>query len=296
MCSCRTTFSLRPSPQTLFQTPSGISLVGGSAVFTGDSDSASTFDSLILGGAVINQKGILLTSGDGTPPLSNTQTGYSAFHFTPGDADLQNIVDAAFPGAGNTQDAAVLKFKVNADPGIKTIIFDVVFGSDEFPEFSNSSFVDIAAILVNGKNAAFFGGDTKKPLSILDPNLGYFQNNADGHIPIEYDGVSNKLTVIAAVKTGVNDIKIAIADTGDAAFDFGIFISNIRGSDKELEGILNEIVGTDGKDTLKAIKGIDNILIGGLGPDKLLANTGFDILYGDEEEPKSGAGTTRKGR
>ena len=52
--------------------------------------------------------------------------------------DLTTIVENAFPEAGDTQDATVLKFKVNADPGIKTIMFDVVFGSDEFSEFSNS--------------------------------------------------------------------------------------------------------------------------------------------------------------
>jgi hypothetical protein len=162
-------------------------------------------------------------------------------------------------------------------------MFDIVFGSEEYPEWSNSTFVDIAAVMVNGKNAAFFGGDAKKPLSVLDQNLGYFQDNTGGAIQFEYDGISNKLTVIAKVKEGVNDIKIAIADTGDSNYDSGIFIANVRGSTKDVEGILNEVMGTDGKDKLKAVKGIDNVLIGGLGKDKLEANTGFDILYGDEE-------------
>src|SRR5690606_30104280 len=121
-------------------------------------------------------------------------------------------------------------------------------------------------------------------LSILKKNLGYFQNNESGAISIEYDGISNKLTVIAKVKEGVNDIKIAIADTGDGIYDSGIFVANMRGSEKDLEGILNEIVGTDGADKLKAVKGIDNVVIGGLGPDKLFANNGFDILYGDQED------------
>jgi hypothetical protein len=268
--------------QTLFQTPSGISLVGGSVVFTGDPDAAATFDSLLLGTAQINTPGIFLTSGENQPPLTNTQSGFSQSHFTPGDSDLQNIVDAAFSGAGDTQDAAVLEFKINADPGVKSIIFDVVFGSDEFPEYSNSSYVDIAAILVNGKNAAFFAGNKKKPLSILDDNLGYFQDNTGGGITIEYDGVSNKLTVIAAVKEGENTIKIAIADTGDTIYDSGIFVANLRGSTQALEGILNEIAGTTGNDNLKAVKGIDNILFGDAGSDKLSANNGFDIFYGDE--------------
>jgi hypothetical protein len=285
-------YNLQPQTfaQTLFQTASGISLVGGSVIYTGDPDAASTFDSLNLGSAQIATPGIFLSSGENQPPLTNTQSGFSQSHFTPGDTDLQGIVDAAFSGAGDTQDAAVLQFKINADPGIKTVIFDVVFGSDEFPEYSNSSYVDIAAILVNGKNAAFFGGNKKKPLSILDDNLGYFQDNTAGGIAFEYDGISNKLTVIAKVKEGVNDIKIAIADTGDTIYDSGIFISNLRGSTQDLEGILNEIAGTTGNDALKAVKGIDNILFGDQGDDKLFANNGHDIFYGDE--PESGTGTT----
>lgn len=273
-----------PLAQTLFQNSNGISLVAGSVVYFGSNSAVSTFDSLSLGKAKISGPGILLTSGDGTPPLSNTAGGYSAYTtgMAGSDSDLQAIINGAFDSAGVTQDASVLTFKVNADKGVKTIMFDIVFGSDEYPEWSNSTFVDIAAVMVNGKNAAFFGGDSKKPLSILDQNLGYFQDNTSGVIGIEYDGISNKLTVIAKVKEGVNDIKIAIADTGDQSYDSAIFVANVRGSTKDVEGILNEVAGTDGKDNLKAIKGIDNVLFGGLGPDKLQANTGKDILYGDE--------------
>lgn len=269
---------------TLIKPSSGISLVTGSAVYTGVNSAASTFDSLSFGGAKIAGPGILLTSGDGTPSLTNTSGSFGQNTGADGDDDLSDIVENAFPSAGVTQDASVLEFKVNAEAGVKTVIFDIVFGSDEYPEWSNTSYVDIAAILVNDKNAAFFGGDTKKPLSVLDKNLGYFQDNQLGGLGIEYDGISNKLTVIAKVHEGENTIKIAIADTGDPIYDSGIFVANLRGSDKDLEGILNEVAGTDGKDKLKALPDIDNVVVGGLGPDKLFANTGFDILYGDEED------------
>lgn len=276
---------------TLFQSGNGISLVAGSVVYSGDPVAASTFDSLTLGKAKLNGPGILLTSGDGTPNLYNSSGNYTGYNGQPGDDQLTTIVQSAFPGAGETRDASVLTFKVNAEAGVKTVMFDIVFGSDEFPEWSSSSYADIAAVMVNGKNAAFFGGDSKKPLSILDQNKGYFQDNQNGAIQFEYDGISNKLTVIAKVHEGVNEIKIAIADTGDYSYDSGIFISNVRGSTKDVEGILNEVMGSDGKDNLKAVKGIDNVLIGGLGKDKLHANTGFDILYGDEE---GGGGSTAK--
>ena len=268
----------------LIRPSSGISLVAGSVVYGGANVAASIFDSLSLGGAKISGPGILLTSGDGTPSSTNLTGSFGQHNGMGGDDDLSQIIENAFPSAGVTQDKSVLEFKINAAAGVKTVIFDVVFGSEEYPEWANSSYVDIAAILVNGKNAAFFDGDPKKPLSVLQANLGYFQDNENGAIPIEYDGISNKLTVIAKVKPGENTIKIAIADTGDDAYDSGIFVANLRGSDKDLQGILNEVAGTDGKDKLKAVPDIDNIVVGGLGPDKLFANTGFDILYGDQED------------
>ena len=135
-----------------------------------------------------------------------------------------------FRALGYTQDAAVLEFKINADPGRQDDHLRRRVRIGRVSRVFQHSYVDIAAILVNGKNAAFFAGDTKKPLSVLDDNLGYFQDNTAGGIAIEYDGISNKLTVIAKVQEGENTIKIAIADTGDAIHDFGIFIANLRGS------------------------------------------------------------------
>jgi hypothetical protein len=269
----------------LFSTTSGVSLVSGSASYSGANAATSLFDNLALGDAVISKKGILLTSGDGTPPNHNTVSSYSQPNGKGGDADLNAVVHTAFPGAGDTEDATVLTFKINVAAGVKSVTFDAVFGSDEYPEFSNSSFVDIAGIFVNGKDAAFFGGSSARPLSVLDSNLGYFQNNTSGGIPIEYDGLSHKLTVIAPVHEGVNTIKIAIADTGDQIYDSGLFISNIQGSGLEVSGVVNQILGTDGKDTLKALADTDNILIGGAGKDKLFANNGFDIFYGNTENP-----------
>jgi hypothetical protein len=258
---------------TLFPNPSGVALVA-----------ASTFDSLLLGNALIEDPGILLTTGDGTPPLENTRKIYGVPLGQLGDEELTGVAQDAFDGAGTTFDAASLKFKVKADPGVKSVMLDIVFGSDEFPEYSSTSFVDIAAIFVNGKNVALFNGNASQPLSVLDDNLGYFQDNRKGGIAIEYDGVSNKLTLIAPVEKGGNTIKIAIGDTQDSATDSAIFIANIRGSSLDVSGLLNEIAGTDGKDKLKADAGIDNVVIGGLGTDKLIANTGFDVLFGDLEE------------
>ena len=51
--------------------------------------------------------GLLLTSGDGNPPLSNTSSGYS-FTLTPSetDASLTQAVQTAFKFAGKVQDVS----------------------------------------------------------------------------------------------------------------------------------------------------------------------------------------------
>ena len=132
-------------------------------------------------------------------------------------------------------------------PTVKGIRFDLVFGSDEYPEYTNSSFVDIAAVFVNGTNYALFNQQQTQPLSILDQNLaaGNFINNNDGQRAIEYDGVSSKLEIVAPVVQGTNTIKFAIGDTGDSDLDSGLFIANLAATNLQGFG-LAEVVPVQG--------------------------------------------------
>jgi Ca2+-binding RTX toxin-like protein len=218
----------------------------------------------------------------------------------PGDPDLDNTVHAAFAGAGATHDASVLTFEVNVTAAnVKSISFDIAFGSDEYPEFSSTSFTDIAGVYVNGVDRAFFGNDPTRPLSVLNQNLGYFQNNdyPGGGLPTEYDGISHKLTIFAPVHLGINTVKIAIADTGDSIYDSGIFVSNIQGSSVSAPGLVNTITGNDlpnkliggplddfiqglgGNDIING-KGGNDIIDGGPGKDLIIGGPGIDFLLG----------------
>ena len=90
--------------------------------------------------------GIFLSTG-GAPGTENTSSSFTVSHGQPGNASLDQTVQDAFPGAGETQDAAVVSFTFDsADVGdAPSISLDVFFGSDEYPEFVDSAFVDIAA-------------------------------------------------------------------------------------------------------------------------------------------------------
>ncbi|NEO54826.1 MAG: calcium-binding protein [Okeania sp. SIO3B5] len=255
--------------------------------------------------------GILLTSGDGSPPDLNTDSGYSIDQLGNSDPDLQVVADSAFSGAGEVLDANILEFEfVIEDPNVSSVTFDLIFGSDEFPEFSDSSFVDVAGVFVNGNNAALFNNDLTQPLSVISNNLvlGNFIDNANNILPIEYDGVSSTLTVFAPVQQGENTIKFGVADTGDQILDSGLFIANLNTSDLDIgdpddggSGILIDIPGTenndvvvsddpeadideffdsgDGDDTVDAGNG-DDIVAPGAGDDNLKGNDGDDNLNG----------------
>ncbi len=242
------------------------------------------------------EDGILLSSGTANPSLSNTESGYSSYlDFTDGidsDSDLSAVALAAFSGSGQIEDASWIQFDFTvADPyNTKGITFDLVFGSEEYPEYSNSSYVDIAGVFLNGNNVALFNGDQYSPLSVIDSNLGlgYFNDNSYSSFPIEYDGISNKLTIYAPVQPGVNTLKIGVADTGDDALDSGLFVSNLSATKIGGSGLSSVIVGSDESDDITGddngetfdLGAGDDVINPGLGDDIVLAGAGDDTIYG----------------
>jgi Ca2+-binding RTX toxin-like protein len=151
------------------------------------------------------------------------------------------------------------------DSDSTSFTFDLVFGSEEFPEFSNS-FVDGAVVMVDGVNYALFN-NALTPLSVTDANIagGYFYNNTGSStsqggvalpgvqmvLPVEYDGISQTLRISGQLGAGtattidgksgtLHTIKIAIADTNDHALDSGIWIGNISlGDGSGLGAVIN---------------------------------------------------------
>ena len=227
--------------------------------------------------------GLLLTSGDGKPALLNTSSGYSV-ELTPSetDASLTQAVQTAFEFAGEVQDASTLEFQFTVNnPALTGIRFDLVFGSDEFPEYVDSSFVDIAGVFVNGVNYALFNGNSNQPLSVIGTNLaqGGFQDNTSGALPIEYDGIMRLVSVVVPVQQGVNTLKIGVADTGDQILDSGLFVSNVRAVPYASGGLLTVVNGTGGNDVLTGL-GFNELLDGGAGNDTIRGNGGNDLIVG----------------
>jgi Ca2+-binding RTX toxin-like protein len=292
--------------------PSSVSFSGGTATtvsafvpVSGETSfSASTYDGSIDGLGI--DAGILLTSGDGTPPESNNAPDYSGTFESDsgGEPDLQQVANSAFSGSGDVRDFTTLEFSFTVDnPSAQGVQFDVVFGSDEYPEFVDSSFVDVAAAFVNGDNQALFNNEPSQPLSIISENLdiGNFQDNAatasgpssnpDVDLDLEYDGVSPRLKISAPIKAGTNTIKIGVADTGDQFLDSGVFVSNLTATNASGAGLLTEVQGTDGDDDLTG--GDNNEFIGaGSGNDQISPGGGDDVIEAGagDDTVQSGSG------
>ena len=227
--------------------------------------------------SVYIERGIFLSSGGG-PGTENTENGFTVDHGEPGDSRLTETAANAFPEAGGTSDAAIVSFTFDGSQlATDTLALDLFFGSDEYPEYADSAFVDIAAVYVNGVNYALFGNDPRQPLAIVGDSInteGNFFDNTDGRFNTEYDGFSTLLTVLAPIVAGQNEVVIAIADTGDAILDSGIFVGDAEASTFAGAGSFVNVIGTGLADSLSV----------NIAPQIVSLNGGEDTVTGTAAE------------
>src|ERR1043166_7184716 len=246
------------------------------------SSSASFFGGLNYG-PIHMGPGLLLTTGNGAPHA----TGFESVGLgLAGNPQLDSVVHAAFPSAGASHDANPLQltFTVTSE-NIHSVSLSVVFASEEYPEFSDSSFVDIAAVIVNGKNYAVFNGNQNHPLSILDANINagnFINNDGNGALPIAYDGVSSLLSIVAPVHLGQNTILIGVEDTGDSIYDSALFLTDLSFQSTPVSGLFLNLTSTINnllQNILNYITEESNILID-LGPDNdsTVSGIGNDVI------------------
>lgn len=219
-------------------------LVQNILVGTGVTVSNVTFNSPLsavnigefMGGGGTNMgisHGIIMASGDVHNAIGpNDQGGAGNATNTGSDPDLENLI----PGY-TINDAAVLEF--DFVPLSDTIQFRYVFGSEEYPEFVNSSFNDVFGFFVDGPNPA--GGNYVKKNIALIPGTNlpvtidnvnnvtpsypqYYVDNTNG-ATIQYDGFTTVLTAtVVVIPCETYHMKLAIADAGDQILDSGVFL------------------------------------------------------------------------
>jgi hypothetical protein len=216
---------------------SGITVTGSS--YAGGMGHGGTFTGLNFtsnGHTVSQDNGVLLTTGLANNALGpNDSAGINYAWAATGDADLEALV-----GGADTADANVLTINFTVDPGIQSISFDLVFGSDEFPEYvapndTFGAFLDGVHITADGSG---------NPVTVSND---YFLLNNSGAaltgkhpvtMSVEYDGLTRSLHVVAPLDPIVttHTLKFAIADVIDDTIDSGVFLSRLAGSSAAAAG------------------------------------------------------------
>ncbi|MFA5260364.1 MAG: choice-of-anchor L domain-containing protein [Candidatus Omnitrophota bacterium] len=217
---------------------SGITI--SNVTYTGANVASGTYTGGVSSGIGM-ESGIILTSGDASfAPGPNSEDGVTGTNYLSGDSDLNGLI----PGY-STYDATILEFDFESAGG--DLFFNYVFASDEYNEYTNTSYNDVFGFFVDGTNVALIPG-TSTPVSINNVNGGnpygssssypeYYNNNDlnDGgpYYDLEYDGFTDVfMAQVLGLSAGTHHIKLAIADAGDMQLDSAVFIQSGTFSDE----------------------------------------------------------------
>jgi hypothetical protein len=172
--------------------------------------------------------GIILSSGDvsdyadGPNLFPDRSTSYGSF-----ETPAQKVLLDQVTGPADHFDVTQLDITFDMQAGCDTISVDAVFGSEEYPEFVGSPFVDGLGIFVDGTDIAFVNA---LPVNINHP--------AFADIPgTELDGIlapaGNPLLTfsrsVGAATTG-HKLTVIICDTNDDIYDSTAYLARLRGS------------------------------------------------------------------
>lgn len=189
-------------------------------------------------------EGVVLATGNAIAAIGPNNS--SSYTDNSGAAADPNDPDMAMIGSPYTQNnEAILEF--DFIPTGDSVVFNYVFASEEYHEYSTSSFNDGFGFIISGPgfagpflnggvNIAVIPGTGGLPVTMNNLNNGssntgpctncaYLVNNPTGSPGLQYDAHTVVMQAAAAVECGETyHIKLVIADAGDQAFDSAVFL------------------------------------------------------------------------
>jgi len=210
-------------------TVTGQTLEGHGAVGVGAAVSSGTYTN--ASGTYGIGPGIVLSSGDvnhyNTGP--NTSGSRTTSYGVGANASQQTLLEL-ISGPGSYLDVTRLDITFTTTTG--SVFFNVVFGSDEFPEFVNTTFIDAFGLFIDvgtasQENIAFVGG---LPLNVNHPGMTPLAGT-------ELDGVlapdGNPILTFskAGLDTSPHTLTFIVADRGDSAYDTTVYIGSLGGTE-----------------------------------------------------------------
>jgi len=237
----------------------------------------------------LSGNGIILSTGDVADYGDGPATGFggSTTFGVPATPAQELLLDPVTGGQFDHNDVTQLDINFDLQAGFDTLFFELVFGSEEFPTFVGTSFIDAFAIYLNGTNIATFNGE---PVNVNHPDFAAITGTelngvlAPGGDPL--------LTFAAQLTDGQtnNTITFIIADSADTSLDSTVYIASLGGTVPgvlpppppallDVDVVPTTIVGGSGDDTING-GGSDDFIDAGNGDDTILGLQGDDRIFG----------------
>jgi large repetitive protein len=136
-------------------------------------------------------------------------------------------------------DVSILAVDLDIPDGPTCLRFDVVFASDEYPEFVNSPYNDAFLAELDTNSWSVSGSVITAPDNfafdpdgnVLSINSTFFDAGrvvAEPDNGMEYDGATRRLLVQTPITAGAHTVYFTIFDAGDGVLDTAALIDNLR--------------------------------------------------------------------
>ena len=196
----------------------------GSAISAGTFTNAS--NTYGIGPGVVISSGDAADYGDGPNTSGSNTTIFGA------TLAQEALLDPITGGSLNHNDVTQIDIGFDMLPGFDTVFFNVTFGSDEYPEFIGSSFIDAFGLYVNGTNIAQVNAlpiniDHPDMVALAGTELDGILGGADG----DFGPYVHTFSQVVGDGSLGNTLTFIIADSGDSSLDSTAYISQLGGSE-----------------------------------------------------------------
>ncbi len=200
-----------------------------SSTLSGQSTSSGTYTN--TSGTYGIGDGIVLSSGnvndynDG----ANNATGNATNFGTSATAAQELLLDPITGGSFDHYDVTQLDLTFDAGASTDSIFFNVVWGSEEYPEYIGSTYIDAFGIYLNGVNIATYLGNA---VNVDHPNMAAVTGTElDGILDPAGSGSTMLFEGLVTAGSTGNTLTFIIADSGDNILDSVAYISGLGNVD-----------------------------------------------------------------
>lgn len=204
----------------------GVTVTGAS--YSGDNASSAIYSNGQLSpGVVPSATGVILSTGKAVDFTQSSGDPNRAAGTSSNTSGINNDAQFNALAGTSTYDASILNVDFIPTGNVMTMSF--VFASDEYPEYINSQFNDIAGVWINGSHVPLGVANGTTSVTNINPNTtasNLYVSNTGDQYNTEMDGFTVTLTLTIPVNPGVvNSIRIGVADVSDSSYDSSLLIA-----------------------------------------------------------------------